>query len=134
MLDIDFGSTSDDDLEPWSVCGRIGQGLQDVWTAPSVATLIKSVDDKDERPFGGARKFVDELKEEGVLDQPWRQVWVVAKAFCHEASKRGEDYREFVDESWLDISGLVQIPVVPPAEKSASKVVFLVKAGTNRMS
>jgi hypothetical protein len=66
-LDIDFGSTGDDNLEPRSVCGGVCQGLQDVWTTLSAATLIKCVNDKDESPFWEARKFADEFKEESVL-------------------------------------------------------------------
>ena len=53
---------------------------------------------------------------------------------CNEASKRGEYHREFVDESQQDISGLIQLSVIPLAEKSASKMISFVKAGTNRMS
>ena len=134
VLDIVLGPTSDDNLEPRGVCGRIRQSLQDPWTTPSVATLVKCINDKDECAFMEARKFADELKEKSVLHRPWRQVWVITKAFCHEASKRGEEYRKFVDESRQDISGLVQIPVISPAEKCASKMVSVVKGGTNRMS
>ena len=130
-MDIDFRSTSDDNLEPSSMRGGVGQSPQDPWTTESVAALINCVDDKYESTFRGTRKFADELKEERVVHRPWRQVWVVTKVFCHQASKWGEDYREFVNESRKDICGLAQIPVIPSAEKSAGKVVFLVKAGTN---
>src|SRR5258708_40199498 len=116
-MDIDFGSTGDDNLEPRSMRGGISQSPQGPWTIETVATLINCVDDEDESTFGGPRKFLDELKEERVLHRPWRQVWVVTKTFCHEASKRGEDYGEFVDESRQDISGIAQTPVIPPAEK-----------------
>ena len=132
-MDIDFGSTSDDDLEPWSMRGSVIQSPQDVWTALRVTTLIKCVDYEDESMFRGARKFSDELKEERVLHRSRRQVWVVTKAFCDEAAKRGEYYREFVDESRQDISEFAQTPVIPLAEKCASKVFFFVKDGANRM-
>ena len=58
----------------------------------------------------------------------------MTKAFCDEVAKRGEYYREFVDESRQEISGLAQTPVVPPAEKCASKVIPFVKDRANRMS
>jgi hypothetical protein len=51
-LDIGFGSTSDDNLEPWGPCGRVYQSLQDAWTTLSVATFIKCVNDKDESTLG----------------------------------------------------------------------------------
>jgi hypothetical protein len=72
-------------------------------------------------------------KRESFIDSGC-QVWVVAKTVCHNASKRGEDSGEFVDESRKDISGLAQIRVIPPAEKGSSKVLSLVKAFTDRMS
>ena len=62
-VDIDFGSTSNDNLEPRGTRGGVGQSPQDAWTSESVATLINCVDDKDESTFGRARKFADELKE-----------------------------------------------------------------------
>jgi hypothetical protein len=65
-----------------------------------VATFVYCVDDEDKSVFGDARKVVDELKEERVVHRPWRQVWVVTKAFHHEPSKIGEDYGEFVDKRW----------------------------------
>ena len=114
--------------------GGVGQSPQDVWTALRVTTLIKRVDDEDESTFRGARKFADELKEESMLHRSRSQVWVVTKAFCNEAAKGGEYDREFVDESRQDVSGLTQTPVVPPAEKCASKVISFVKDGSNRMS
>ena len=134
MMDIDFRSTSDDNVEPWSTDGGVCQRPQDVWTALSVATLVKCVNDEDESMFGGARKVADELKEESALHRPRRQVWVFTKTFCDNAPKRGEDHCKFVDEGRQDISGLIQNQVFPPAEKSASKVISLVKGGTNRIS
>ena len=133
MFNINLGSTCDDNLEPRSVFGRVRQSPQDAWTTVIVSTLVKCINDKDESAFREATKFSDKLKEECVLHRPWRQVWVVTKTFCNEASKRGEEDCEFVDESRQDISRLAQIPVIPPAEKSAGKLTSLVKAGTNRV-
>jgi len=104
LLDIEFGSTGDDNLEPRGLCGCIGQNLQDALATPIVATLVKCVNDKDESTFGGATEFADEVEEYSVLHRLWRQVWVVTKALCHNASKMGEDHGEFVDESRKDIS------------------------------
>ena len=50
-LDIGFGSAGDDDLQPRSLCSGIGQGLQETWATLSTATLVKCVNDKDERVF-----------------------------------------------------------------------------------
>ena len=113
--------------------GGVGQSLQDVWTALSVATLIKCIDDEDESMLGGARKSADELKEEGVLHRPWHQVWVITKASCHKAAKRGKNYSKFVDESRQDVSGFAQTPIIPPAEKCASEVISLVEDRADRM-
>ena len=131
MTDIDFGSTSNDDLKPRSMHCSEGESPQDPWTSESVTTLINCVDDKDESTFGRARKFADEPKEKEGLHRPWHQVWIITQVFCNEASKRREYYRQFVDESWQDIFGLVQISDIPLAEKSASKMILFVKAGTN---
>ena len=98
MFDIDLWSTSDDNFEPRSVFDCVRQSPQDAWARLSTATFIKCINDEDESAFRDARKFADELKEEGVLHRRWGQVWVVTKAFCHEASERGEDYRELVDK------------------------------------
>ena len=111
--------------------GGIGQSPQDPWAAESVATFIHCVDDKDESTFWGVRKFADEFEEERVLHRSWGQVWVVAKAFGHDASKRGEYSRELVDESRQDISWLAQVPIISPAEERASEMVSLVKHRTN---
>ena len=75
-----------------------------------------------------ARKGADKIKEERAFHRPRGKVWVVAKVFCYNGSKRGEEYGEFVDESGKDIYGLAQIWVVPTAEKRPSKGVSLVKA------
>ena len=131
MTNIDFGSTSNDDPEPWSMRRSEVQSPQDPWTSESVATLINCVDDKDEGTIGRAGQFADEPKEEEWLDRPWHQVWIMPQVFCNEASKRGEYYREFVDESRQDIYGLVQICVIPLAEKSASKMILFAKPRTN---
>ena len=109
----------------------VGESPQDIWTAPRAATLIKCVNDEDKSMFGGAWKFADKLKEERVVHRPRCQVWIVTKTFCNNAPKRGEGSCELVDESGQEISGLAQIPVVPPAEKCASKVICFVKNRTN---
>ena len=133
-MNIGFGPTSDDDFEPRSMHGGVNQSPQNPWTGAIVTALISCVNDKDERALGGARKFANELMEEGVVHGPWRQVWVVAKMSCNDAPKRGEGSCEFVDESWQDISGLAQTRLIPLAEKCASKVFSLVESGTNQMS
>ena len=133
MLDIDFGSAGDDNLQPRSLSGCIGQDLQETWAALSVATLVECVNDKDESVIWVVRKGADEIKEEGAFHRLWSNVWVVAKVSCHNGSKWGEDYGELVDESRKDMYGLAQIRVVPPAEKGPSKVISLVKACTDRM-
>ena len=46
MLDINFSSTCDDDLQPRSLCGCIDKVLQETWAALSIATLIKCINDK----------------------------------------------------------------------------------------
>ena len=67
MLNINFGSTGDDDLEPRSMCGGICQRSHDIRTTLSAATLIKCVNDEDERFVWEARKFTDKVNEESVL-------------------------------------------------------------------
>ena len=133
MLDIDFGSAGDDNLQPRSLCGCIGQDLQETWATPSVATLVECVNDKDKSVLWVARKGADEINEERAFHRLWSKIWVVAKVFCYNGSKRGEEYGEFVDESGEDVYGLAQIRVVPPAEKRSSEVVSLVKACADRM-
>ena len=76
---------------------------------------------------------MDEIKEESLFHRPRSKVWVVAKVFCYNGSKRREGYGEFVDESGTDVYGLAQIRVVPPAEKRPSEVVSLVKGCADRM-
>ena len=133
MLDVDLGSAGDDNLQPRSLCGGVGQNLQETWATSRVTTLIKCVDDKGESVLWVKRKGADEIKEKRAFHRLWSKVWVVAKVFCHDGSKRREEYREFVDESWKDVHWLAQIGVVPPTEKCTSKVVSLVKACTDRM-
>ena len=53
--------------------------------------------------------------------------------FRHNPSKRGEGYCEMVDESWKDISGFVEIRVVPPTEKRSGQVLAFVKGFIDRM-
>ena len=134
MLDIDFSSARDDDLQPRSLCGCIGQNLQETWASLSIATLVKCVNDKDESVLRVARKGADEIKEEMAFHRLRSKVWVVAKAVGYNSSKRWEDGSEFVDECRKDVHGLAQNRVVPPAEKCSSKVVSLVKACADRMS
>src|SRR5258706_9567450 len=67
ILDIDFGSAGDDNLQPRSLCGGIGQDLQETWATLSIATLVKCVNDKDERVFRVVRKGADEVKEKRAL-------------------------------------------------------------------
>ena len=127
-LDVDFGSARDDDLQPRSLCRCIGQVLQETWATFSIATLVECVDDKDESVLRVAGKGADEIKEERAFHRLRSKVWVVAKVSCYNCSKRWEHYGEFVDESGEDVYGLAQIRVVPPAEKSCSEVVLLMKA------
>src|SRR5882757_5171637 len=133
MLDLEFGSAGDDDLQPRSLCGGIGQDLQETWATLSIATLVKCVNDKDERVFRVVRKGADEVKEKRALHRLRSKVWVVAQVFCYSGSERWEDHGEFVDESRKDISELLQNWVVPPAENGTSKVVLLVKVCTDGM-
>ena len=48
-----------------------------------------------------------------------------AKTFCDNTPKRGEEYREFADESRKYISGLPQFLVIPLAEKCSGGLIFL---------
>jgi len=133
-VDISFGSTGDDNFEPWSKCDCVAQDFQEYWTAPVIATFVECINDKDESMLWVARKVVDEVKEERVLHRLGCQIWVGAKTVCDNAPKRGEDSGECVDESRKDILGIVQIRVVPPAEKGSSEEHSLMKAFTDRMS
>ena len=123
MLDIDFSSTGDDNLEPRCLRGCIGQDLQDTWATSSVATFVEGVNDKDKSVLGVARKGTDEIKEESAVHRLRSQVWVFTKVFCYNGSKRREYCGEFVDESRKNIYGLAQNRVIPPAEKGSSKAV-----------
>ncbi len=80
-----------------------------------------------------AREGTDEIKEERAFHRLRSKVWVLAKVFCNNGLKRGEECGEFVDESGKDVYGLAQIQVVPPAEKCSSEVVSLVKACADQM-
>src|SRR5258706_5753183 len=133
MLNIDFGFTRDDDLQPRSLCGCIGQDPQETWATLSIATFVKCVNDKDESVLRVARKGADQIKEERAPHRLRSKVWVVAKAFCYNCSKRWKDDGEFVDEGQKDVYGVAQIRVVPLAEKRSSKVVSLVKGCADRM-
>ena len=133
MLDIDFGSARDDDLQPRSLCGGIGQDLQEWWATLSIATLVECVNDKGESVLRVARKRVDEINKERAFHRFWSKVRVVTKVLCYNGPKRGEEFGESVDESGKDVYGLAQIRVIPPTEKRPSKVVSLVKACTDRM-
>jgi len=133
MLDIDFGSAGDNDLQPRGLCSGIGQDLQETWATSRVAALVKCVDDEDESVVRAARKGADEINEERTFHRLWSKVWVVAKVFCYNGSKRREKNCEFVDESRKDVHWIAQIRVVPLAEKGTSKVVSLVKDCTDRM-
>src|SRR5258706_7763311 len=132
-LDIDFGSAGDDNLQPRSLCSGISQNLQERWATSIVATLVKGINDKDKSVLRMARKGADEIQEKRAIHHLRSNVWVVAKVFCYNGSKGREAYREFVGERRKDVHGLVQIRVIPPAEKGTSKVVLLVKACTDRM-
>src|SRR5258706_2992674 len=69
MLDIDFGSACDDDLQPRSLCSCIGQDLQETWATFSIATLIKCVNDKDESfPGWRGREQMKSRKREPFID------------------------------------------------------------------
>ena len=133
MLDIDFGSAGDNNLQPRSLCGCTSQDLQETWATLSVATLVECINDKDESMLQVARKGADEIKEERAFHRLRSNVWVVAKVFCYNGLKRGEEFGEFVDESGEYVYRLAQIWIVPPAEKRSSKVVSLVKACADRM-
>jgi len=80
MLDIDFRSARDDDLQPRGLCGCIGQDLQDTWATFSIATLVKCVDDKDESVLRVARKGADEIKEERAFHRLWSKLCVAKVA------------------------------------------------------
>src|SRR5258708_5351996 len=123
MLDIDFGSTADDNSEPWNKCSRVCQNLQNAWTTPGVTALVQCVNDKDEGMLWVATEGVDETKR--VLHRLWGQIYVIAKTVRHNVSKRGEAPREFVDESRKDIARLAQKRVVLLAEKRSSEALSI---------
>ena len=121
MLDIDFGSARNDDLQPQNLCSCIDQIFQEMWATLSIVTLIKCINDKDESMLRVVRKGVDELKEERAFHRLWINAWVVTKVFCYNGSKRGEEYGEFVDKSGKDVYGLAEIQVIPLAEKAPAR-------------
>ena len=63
-LDIGFGSTRDDDFEPWSICGGISQNLQEGWATPMIAAFIECVNGKDESMGRLAREVADAIEQE----------------------------------------------------------------------
>ena len=134
ILDIDFGSTGDDDFEPRGMYGRIDQDLQENWATLIVATFIESVNDKYERMFWLPRKVANEVEKKRAFHRLRTQVWIIAKTICYNGSKRGEDSGQFVDQCWKDISGPAQIRVVPSAEKCSSKLLSIMNTCTDRMS
>ena len=67
MLDVVFRSTGDNNFEPRSMCGRLGQSLQEDWTILIVTTFVECINDKDESVLGVARKVADEVKEDRIL-------------------------------------------------------------------
>ena len=131
MLDIDFSSAGDNNLQPWSLCSCIGQDPQETQVTLIVTTLVKCVNDKDKSVLQVVRKGVDEIKKERAFHQFWSKVWVVMKVSCYKGLKRGEDDGKFVNESQKDVDGLTQIQVISSAEKSSSKVVLLVEFFTD---
>jgi len=132
-VDIEFGPAGDDNLEPGSVCSCIGQDLQEAWAISSGATLVESVNDKDEGVLRLDRKGANEIKEEGRFHRLRSQVWVVTKVLRHDGSKRREEYGEFVDKRWKNVGGLAQRRVVPPTKKGSSKLVSLVEVCADGM-
>src|SRR5258706_12190339 len=64
VLDIDLSSARDDDLQPQSMCGCIGQDPQEMWVTLSIATLVKCINNKDESLIRVAQEGADEIKEE----------------------------------------------------------------------
>ena len=133
MLDVNFGSAGDDNLEPRNLRSSICQDPQDTRTTSSIATLIKCINNKNESVIWVAREVAEKVKENRAIHRPWSEVRVVTQMLCYNGSKSGDDHGEFVDASWKDIYGFTQIRVVSPAEKGSSKVVSLVKLLANRM-
>ncbi len=101
FLDIDFGSAGDDNLQPRSSCGCIGQDLQETCATLGIATLVKCVNNKDENLLRLARKGADEMKEERAFHRLWSEVWVVAKVFCYNGSKGGTEYGKLVGRMFM---------------------------------
>src|SRR5258706_1302573 len=91
-FDIGFGPAGDDNLQPRSKCGCIGQGLQDLWASLTVAALIQGVNDKGERMLIGlARQGKNKIEEHFVFHRLRCQVLVTTKTFCHSPSKARGD-------------------------------------------
>ena len=133
MLDVNFGSAGDDNLEPRDLRSSIGQELQDTRTTSSISTLIKCINNKNESVIRVVREVAEKVKEKRAIHRLWSEVRVVTQTLCYKCSKRGDDHGEFVDESRKDVDGFAQIRVVSPAEKGSSKVVSLMKLFANRM-
>ena len=90
MLDIDFGSASDDNLEPQSLCAGINQDFQDTWATSIVSTLVKCVNDKNESVLRMARKGVDKsMKREPFIDSGVR-FGLSQRCFATMAQKGGK--------------------------------------------
>ena len=132
-LDIDFGPTGDDELEPRNLCSGIGQAPQDTRATSGVAALVKCINDKNEGVIWMVRKVAKEVKKDRAIDQPLSEVWVIVEMLCYNGSKMGDDHSEFVDESGKDVHGFTQIRVVSPTEKGSSKVVPFMKSFADRM-
>src|SRR5258706_254558 len=103
MLDIDFGPTGDDNLEPRNLCSGIGQDPQDTWSTSSVATLVKCINDKNESVIRVARNGVEEVKQKRAIHRARSEVRVVTQVLCYNGSKRGDDHVKILDESWKDV-------------------------------
>ena len=130
-LDVDFGSASDDDLEPWGLGGRVGENPQDGWATPCIPTLVQRVDDKDERLGWVMKKGADEIKEESIFHGLCGQVWVAVKMFRDNPSKRRADFCKLVNEGREDIFRVVRVGVIPLAEKPSNELLSLIKFFTD---
>ena len=97
-----------------------------------VATLIKCVNDKGARMLIGlASRRADKIEEVYVCHRLRCQVWFSNKSFCYNSSKSREDFGEFIDESWKDVSRLVQIRVTSLAEKRSNELILLIECFTD---
>ena len=133
-MDVDLGSASDDDLEPGSLGGRVGENPQDGWASPCIATLVQCVDDKDESMGWVMRKGADEIKEESIFHRLCGQVWIAVQVFRDNPSKRRVDFCKLVDESREDIFRVVRIGVISLAKEPSDELLSLLKFFTDGMS